>query len=45
MDDLPPWLKERLPHVHEIAKAIEQKRADDAAAKEKAEREANNRGR
>lgn len=45
MDDLPPWLKERLPHVHEITKAIEQKKADDAAAAEKAEREANSRRR
>lgn len=45
MDNLPPWLAERLPHVHEITKAIEQKKADAAAAAEKAEREANGRGR
>lgn len=38
VDDLPPWLAERLPFVHEIVKAIEDKKA---AAKEKAAQEAN----
>lgn len=31
VDDLPPWLRERLPDVHKIVQAIEQKRREDEA--------------